>query len=245
MTEFTIALAGVNIHVSAVFPKVRYYCREYLTEEPADIFVQVSMEDLRLEQERSAREDIKEGKPVQDYPPYYLETLAVYRKIALAMLDYNTILFHGSAICVDGEAFLFTAKSGTGKSTHTRLWREHFGNRAVMVNDDKPLLKIQDNQVFVCGTPWNGKHGLGANMMAPLKGICILTRAEENSIQPISVEQALPMLLQQSYRPPNPVDMGKLLKHLETVSKHVGLYLLGCNMDPQAAVVAYEGMKGR
>lgn len=243
MTEFTIALAGRNIHVSAQFPKVQRYCKEYLTDAPADFHVSISMEDLLYEKERSAREDIREGRAVVNYSPFYLETLAVYRKIAVAMLDYDTILFHGSAIAVDGQGFLFTARSGTGKSTHTRLWRELFGDRAVMINDDKPLLKIEDDRVLVCGTPWNGKHNLGTNAMVPLKSICILTRAEENSIRPISVAQALPMLLQQSYRPGDPVAMGKLLKLLEKMTKNVGLYLLGCNMDPQAAVVAYEGMR--
>ena len=106
----------------------------------------------------------------------YLETLAVYRKIAEKMIDYDTILFHGSVIAVDGIGYLFTAKSGTGKSTHTRLWRELFGERAVMVNDDKPLIKVSENGIIVYGTPWDGKHRLSTNTFVPLKGICFMSK---------------------------------------------------------------------
>ena len=82
----------------------------------------------------------------------------IYRKIADALVDDGVILYHGSVIAVDGQGYLFTAKSGTGKSTHTALWRELFGERAVMVNDDKPLLRVKDDQVTVYGTPWNGNR---------------------------------------------------------------------------------------
>ena len=218
------------------------FFKDYLTDAPADIQVITSMDDIVYERNRAAREDRLEGIPLRRFPDQYLETLAIYRKIAVEMLRHDTLLFHGSAISVDGEGFLFTAKSGTGKSTHTRLWREMFGDRAVMVNDDKPLLKIEDDRVMVCGTPWDGKHCLGTNIMVPLKGLCILTRAEENHIQRISASEAMPMLLQQSFRPDDPVAVAKLLGLLEKMAQRVGLYRLGCYMDPEAAAVAYLGM---
>ena len=176
------------------------------------------------------------------YPQPYMETLAIYRMIAERMMDYDTLLFHGSVVSVDGEGYLFTAKSGTGKSTHTANWRKIFGDRAVMINDDKPLLRITQDQVLVCGTPWDGKHRLSTNAVVPLKGLCILTRAEENHIEKISVTEAMPMLLQQSYRPTDPALLSKVLALLDKLSTRTGLYRLGCNMNPEAAVVAYEGM---
>ena len=81
-----------------------------------------------------------------------------------------------------GEANLFTAKSGTGKSTHARLWREVFGERAVMVNDDKSLVQITDSGATVYGTSWNVKHGMGANIAVLMKDVCIVDRAEKNTI---------------------------------------------------------------
>ena len=159
------------------------------------------------------------------------------------MIDFETILFHDSVVAVDGVGYLFTAKSGTGKSTHTRLWREYFRDHAVMVNDDKPLLHIADSGVIAYGTPYNGKHRLGTNTSVPLKAICILTRAPENHIEPITREQAYTMLLQQFYRPADMLKMAKTLELVDRLADGVKLYRLGCNMDISAAKVAYEGMQ--
>ena len=116
--------------------------------------------------------------------------------------------------------------------------------KAVMVNDDKPMLRITDNGVIAYGTPYNGKHHLGCNMSVPLKAICILTRGEKNSIVRIDKKEAYAMLLQQVYRPNDPVQMAKTLKLLDKMAENVGLYKLACNMDIEAAKVAYNGMKG-
>ena len=163
----TYKIAEKNIEIDSLFPEIHALCSDYVTNQIADFSVKISEQDIEFEREKSVRERIAEGLEIINYPDSYLETLAVYRKIADKMLSYETMLFHGSAIAVDGQAYLFTAKSGTGKSTHTRLWREVFGDRAVMVNDDKPLLKVTDSGVTVFGTPWNGKHRLGKNNSAP------------------------------------------------------------------------------
>ena len=245
MYDFTISLAGINIGISAKYEKMRLFCRNYMTDEAPAFTVSVTDADIAYEQEKSDREKLMENLPQVTYPEPYLESLAIYRKIAEKLLDYDTILFHGSALSVDGQGYLFTAKSGTGKSTHTGFWRQTFGDRVVMVNDDKPLLKITDDGVLVCGTPWDGKHRISTNTIVPLKGLCILTRAETNHIEKLTAAQAMPMLLQQSHRSPDPVAMSKLLRLLEKMSQKTGLYRLGCNLDPNAAMVAYEGMNGK
>ena len=160
------------------------------------------------------------------------------------MPDYGTFLFHGSCVAVDGQGYLFTAKSGTGKSTHTRLWREYLGDKAVMVNDDKPLLSVLESGVIVHGTPYNGKHKLGSNISVPLKAICILERAEENHIERITKAQAYAMLLQQVYRPQDSAQMAKTLQLIDKAAERTELYRLGCNMDISAAETAYNAMKG-
>ncbi len=236
-------IADKVVEVNSIYDEVHEYCADYLTDDQADYSVTTTQEDIDFEREKSAREDEIEGIPIRQFSDSYLEELAVYRKIAEKMLDYDTVLFHGSVIAVDGVGYLFTAKSGTGKSTHTRLWREYFGNRAVMVNDDKPLLKITDSGVTAYGTPYNGKHRLGTNTSVPLKAICILTRAEDNHIEPITREQAYTMLLQQVYRPADMLKMAKTLELVDRLADSVKLYRLGCNMDISAAKIASEGMK--
>lgn len=248
MTEertFTIRLADKRIRIVPMYETIREYCKEYITDESdaVDFIVKTGVGDIEFEREYSDREAVREGKEAVCYPDDYLETLAVYRQIAEWMPFQDTLLFHGSAVAVDGRAYLFTAKSGTGKSTHTRLWREYFGERAVMVNDDKPLLRVRDDSVFVCGTPWNGKHRLSTNIEVPLTSICILTRAEENSIQRITPSEAYPMLLQQSYRPADTKALAQTLMVLERLQEKVAFYRLGCNMSMKAAEVAYNGMK--
>ena len=157
---------------------------------------------------------------------------------------YETFRLHGSAVAVDGMCYLFTARSGTGKSTHTKLWRRMLGSRAVMVNDDKPLLRVEENGVTVFGTPYNGKHRLGANISVPLKAICILERSVENHIHPITPEEAYTMLLQQSYRPQDKAALLKTLMLIDKMKEKTAFWRLGCNMDISAAEIAYQAMKG-
>lgn len=235
-------IADKVVSVTSIYNEVHEYCAEYQTDAPADYSVITTQADIDFEREKSAHEDEIEGIPVRRFSDSYLEELAVYRKIAEQMIDFDTILFHGSVIAVDGAGYLFTAKSGTGKSTHTRLWRAYFGDRAVMVNDDKPLLHIADT-VTAYGTPYNGKHRLGSNISVPLNAICILTRSADNHIEHITREQAYKMLLQQVYRPAGMLKMAKTLELVDRLADSVNFYRLGCNMDISAAKVAFEGMQ--
>jgi energy-coupling factor transporter ATP-binding protein EcfA2 len=236
-------LGGKRICINSVYDEIHKLCRQYSADAgEADFLVETSLEDIAFEREKSRQESEYEGLREKDYDEPYLETLAVYRKIAERMPDYDTMLFHGSCVAVDGSAFLFTAPSGTGKSTHTRLWRQLLGERAIMVNDDKPLLKVTDEGVIAYGTPYNGKHRLGTNTSVPLKAICILTRSADNHIEAITREQAYTMLLQQVYRPADMLKMAKTLELVDRLADSVKLYKLGCNMEISAAQVAYEGM---
>ena len=200
MADFRIRLADKTVAVSAIYDSTRDFCSDYLTDTTPDFSVTVSECDITAEAEKSKRERELEGLAPYEFPPPYLETLALYRKIADKMLDYNTVLFHGSALEMDREAYIFTARSGTGKSTHTALWRKLYGERVRMINDDKPLLHIGEDRVTVYGTPWCGKHGLGSNISAPLRAVCFLTRAAENTICECSRTDALVRILQQIYR---------------------------------------------
>ena len=159
------------------------------------------------------------------------------------MLDYDGFLMHGSAIAKDGRAYLFCAPSGTGKSTHTRLWRERFPD-CFMVNDDKPIIRLEDGQFYACGTPWSGKHDLDTNVSVPLKGIVLLARGEENRIERVKPETLIGLLFNQIYRPS---DQAAYLKTIDLVSEMLSscpVYKLYCNMDIEAAEVAERALRG-
>lgn len=243
MFERTYKIADCVVRIRSIYEEVHGLCDEYRSEETAELEITITPENIAYERRKSAEEDKLEGLPVKEYPDSYLETLAVYRQLADALVYRDIMLFHGSVVAVDGVAYLFTAQSGTGKSTHTRLWRQLFGERAVMINDDKPLLRITDEGVVAYGTPWNGKHRLGSNTKAPLKAICILERSKENHIEQVSPAQALAMLMQQSHRPADAAGKLAFLELLDRMIPHLKFYRLGCNMDPEAAQVAYNGMQ--
>lgn len=245
MRQFTVRIAGRVVAVSAMYASTRQYCTAYLCQDKPDFSITITPQDIEFEREKALQEDMLEGLPAREMEDHLFERTAVQRKIAEGLFAYDTLLFHGSVIAVDGEAYLFTAKSGTGKSTHTRLWREMLGDRAVMVNDDKPFLRIEGDRVLVYGSPWNGKHKLGNNICVPLKAVCILERGEQNQIRRIPAEKAVFMLLQQSNRPMGAKLLPKYMDILDQLSQKIAFYRLNCTMDPQAAEIAYKVMSGK
>jgi len=243
MAEFRIKIAGQVAEVTSLFESTRDYCRKYLTQEPAQCHIAVTREDLAFEQEALRQEALEEGIRLRVFTDPFLERAAIQRKLAEFLFDRDILMTHGSTVAVDGKAYLFTAKCGTGKSTHTRLWRQVFGQRAEMVNDDKPFLKITAEGVLACGSPWSGKHGLDTNITVPLQGICILERDRENRMERISPEEALPMLLHQSYRPLDPEKEPRFETLVKQLAEKTPLWHMYCNMDPSAAEVSHNAMR--
>lgn len=245
--RFCVGIAGCVINIHSTYSYVREYCKAYLLPEAflpsADFEIETGALDIAFEKRKSEEEDVREGRAVRCFPEAYLETLAVYRKLADRLLERDILLMHGSAVAVDGRGYLFTAPSGTGKSTHTRLWREYFGSRAVMINDDKPLLRITDEGVTVYGTPWDGKHRLSTNCAVPLQGICILKRAGSNQLKPADRRMAYPVVVQQTNRPLYPEGMRVTLQLIDRLLQRIPVYELYCNMEVEAAGVAYDGMR--
>lgn len=242
MAQFLIEIAGYTGQITTIFDSTRDYCRKYLTDGEPDFSVMVSREDLAFEQEALRQEALEEGIRVRTFTDPFLERTAIQRKTAEFLFEQSVLMTHGSTVAVDGKAYLFTAKCGTGKSTHTRLWRQVFGDRAVMVNDDKPFLKVTETGGYACGSPWSGKHGLDSNITVPLQGICILERGKENHIHRISPEEALPMLLHQSYCPLEPEKRIRFETLVKQLAEKTPLWQMQCNMDPSAAEVSYSAM---
>lgn len=162
------------------------------------------------------------------------------------LLRFDGMLIHASAVVVDGYAYLFSAPSGTGKSTHTKLWLQEFGERAFILNDDKPALRLENGTWYAYGTPWSGKHDISANDRVPVAGICFLHRAEKNEIKPFSGPKAIFSLLDQTARPPSAELRGLLMTLCDKLLTTVPVWQMGCNMDPQAAHVSFDAMsRGR
>lgn len=230
-------IADVVFDAHFTYAYTAHVCRNYKYdgEIQPSFEISVSKEDIEIETKREGQER---------FEPPYLESLCLYRKLLEKLIDFDAIVFHSSAVEVDGEAYLFTAVSGTGKSTHTALWRKLLGERAVMINDDKPIIRLVDGQFYVYGTPWNGKHELDTNRRAKIKAVCKLERGEQNSIEEISAKETLPIILGQTLRHQEIDDLDKLLTLTAKLLQSVRLYRLKCNMDISSAKLSYGVMSG-
>ncbi len=159
-------------------------------------------------------------------------------------LDRSTVLLHSSAVVLDGECYLFSANCGVGKSTHTALWCREFGaQRAFILNDDKPALKLSDCGVTVYGTPFCGKTHLNVNTSAPLRAIAFLDRSKVNSIEPMQSKTAVWNFLRQTLRSHNKEKMDSTLNLIDGILSTVPVYSFGCNISSDAVHTAYEAMK--
>ena len=242
MEVFTMEIAGVVVGVQPLFQSTKEYCRPYLTDKAPELLVKVTRENLEFEQKMLEQEAIEEGLKIRKFTEPFLERTAIQRGVADYLVGKNTLMLHGSTVAVDGNAYLFTAPCGTGKSTHTRLWRELFGDRAVMVNDDKPFLQITSDGVWAYGSPWSGKHGLATNICVPLKGICLLHRGSENVIRRADAQRLIQILRHQAHSPEDATLAKKTLSLVDELAQAVPLWEMYCNKEPDAANVAYSAM---
>ena len=242
MDAFLMEVGGGVFAVQPLFESTRAYCGSYLTDREPEFSVAVDRVDLIREQELLDLEADEEGLKRRKFSDMFLERSVIQRRVAEALVQRGTLMLHGSTVGVDGFSYLFTAPCGTGKSTHTRLWREVFGDRAVMVNDDKPFLKLTVGGVLACGSPWTGKHGLGNNVSLPLKGICILSRGKENVIRPLKAEDAVEFLRSQCFIPEDPELAERALALMDRLMELVPLWQMGCTKDPEAAMVSHRAM---
>ena len=231
--QFTVGFAGLTIEIETVSSCVCVLCRHYLKEGRPDFKVQVTQDDVEHECSLSGRK-----KPDK----VSAELGAVHRKIVEATLDYDMLLMHGAAIALDNVAYMFSAPSGTGKTTHIRLWLNKL-EKSYVVNGDKPLVRITDDNALVCGTPWSGSEQLNTNVIKPLKAIVLLERSENNSIEKISFSQAYPKLLEQTYIPREAEKARKALSLLLSMQGKVSFYRFHCNnLKDDCFEVAYNAI---
>lgn len=228
---FIIRLAELNIGVKNKYDYIYKMCRNYLTNEPADFSVSASDAEIMWEDKGTG------------FEKGYLESLAVYRKIAENILHYNSFLLHGVVIDVKGCGIAFLAKSGVGKSTHTRLWKEFLKGEMTVVNGDKPLIRIIDGKIFAYGSPWAGKENIHTNTKTELKKICFIERSEKNDCMPFNRGVVFERLINQIYIPKDRELFFSTLELISTLIEKTEFYLLKCNTDISAAKTAYEGLK--
>ena len=233
----TILLAGIPVQFDNRFPDLAGLCRGFETDLPPALSIRVS--DNELEEERSKQADV--------FSDGYLETVCCYRKAATALLDWDIFVMHGSVVELDGEGYAFLAPSGVGKTTQTRLWQQHFGQRLRVINGDKPLIRmVRDGESVrfdAYGTPWRGKEGMGCNASVPLKAIFFLHQSQNVEVVPASHAQKVDLLFRQLLLPKEPGRMMRLLDMADRLVSTLPFYVLNCDMTEKSVLCAYQAVK--
>ena len=230
-----IRLCDFLIEVKMKYKYTFDFLTDYITKDEADPDFSVSVTDDELNAELE-----KEPK----FPLAYHETLCLYRKICTLISMHEAFMMHSSVVVRDDKAFVFTAKSGTGKTTHSRLWLKNFPD-SFIINGDKPLFRLKEDGFYVYGTPWSGKEGYNKNTSAKVKAICFLEQSKENSIRPMNAREVLSKIFEQLYIPENKEGAEKVLSLMDKFLSEIPTYLLSCNMEDEAAILAEKIMNKR
>lgn len=232
LENFKILMSGLKININCRSDFVKHFCKDYIftSREDADISVTVSDQAIESEQKVSpfvSRDDS--------------EILCIYRAIAEALPDFDRFVFHGAAIQYEGRAYLFTAPSGTGKTTHINLWKKHLGDKVTVINGDKPIINM-DSEATVYGTPWAGKENLQNNISAPLAAVCIIKQSAKNTITRVESKDAINHLMRQIYLPHNPSALSKTLSLLGSLIENTPVYMLECDISSQAFETSFSAL---
>ncbi len=242
MYEGFIRMAEWNIFIRAAHDFVFRQCADYRTEAvttaaEADLCVEVTPEELAREIERTPT-----GADAG-----YIESICIYRNICRCLPTMGGMFFH-AAVIEDGtdgaspRGYAFTADSGTGKTTHVRLWQRAYGEKIRIINGDKPILRRRAGVWYAYGTPWCGKEGWNINTAVPLDGICFLRRGATDTIRPYPAKEAVAAVFSQIVLPEEPVALTATLDLLDHLVREVPFYELHCTMSEEAARVARNGM---
>lgn len=228
-------IAGIPVEYECRYPLLKERSEKYKAADGIEPFFTLEVTEERIrERLESIRNSTAENQE-------YLEMgTAFYKKL----LMYDGMMLHASAVTVDGFAYLFSAPCGTGKSTHTEMWQKLLGcDRAVIINDDKPAIRKIGDKYYAFGTPFSGKHDISVNEGYPIKGICFVRRAEENSIHSLDIKTAMVPFFDQTIRPVETEYMDMLCERVDDILNCVKFYALDCRADVEAAKVSYNYMK--
>lgn len=234
---FKIKIADLVVEIYNVHSQIEYVSRDYFYDgDDCDFKIVMTPEIIDAERERFKYSHL--------YTDAYIENICIYRQICLNLLKYDAFVMHAAVIGVDDCAYAFTAKSGTGKSTHICLWRQLLGERVYVINGDKPVLRVVDGKLYAYGTPWCGKEMWNTNTRAELKGLCFIERGESNQIRKIEPQEAATLIMKQILIPNDSFGVIKTFELVDKTLKSVPSWKLKCTVSIEAAMIAYNAMNG-
>lgn len=160
------------------------------------------------------------------------------------LVHLKGMVIHSSTLKFKGKGIMFSAPSGTGKSTHVKLWQKYIGEDVVVLNDDSPAVRLISNKPYVFGTPWSGSSFIHSNDSAPLEAIVLLEQAPENSIRKLADREAVLRLMPRAFLPYfDQTMMSESISVFEKIISSVPVYLLQCRPDKEAVELVYQCLK--
>lgn len=230
---FICRICGLNIRINNMYDKIKVLSRDYIINNDAspDIILQADESEIEAE--------------MLKYPQYskeYHEVVVIFRKLCEAVLNYNIFFLHSAVVSFDGDGYVFTGKSGAGKSTHAALW-EKVIHTSCVINGDKPLIKLENDGFYAYGTPWCGKEGMQKNTKVKITGVCFVEQAEKNSIVKLNTTQVIGKIFNQTVYMKNPELNERFMNLLNKFIEDIPFYILKCNISKEAVMTAYNAMK--
>ncbi len=220
----------IDIHYDFLKKKVKEYEADFDSSE-TDVKILVDDDFLQM------KCDEMPGLTIEQH-----EYLWVGQAFNSRLLDYGGIMLHSSCVEKDGYAYLFSADSGTGKSTHTHLWLKNLSGTRI-INDDKPALIKENDAWYACGTPFSGKTDENTNAKVPIRAIVFIKRAKENKVERLPINEAIKLLFGQTIRSKIEERAMVTLEAVDSILRSVPFFSLECNMDDEAAIVSYNGIE--
>lgn len=233
---FKARIADFNILFEEYYNLLYLNMGDFATEfDEPDFYVKTTLEDITHE------EEISECKS----RPYRYELTCAFRYLSNQLYKKDACVLHSCFINAQGRGIAFTARSGTGKTTHMNLWKQLLGDEMEIINGDKPIVRFIEGVPFGYGTPWKGKEQLGGTGRAPLTDICIIERAKKNETIPATKEEAVMILLGQVYMPESPEGVAATMEIINKIVEKCRFWKIRCNMNLDAATTAYNAIFGK
>ena len=228
-------IADLNLDYDAKYEVLKERSKKYEVENNEKSMFQIAVSDEEIEHWEKNNPSF--GKEMSEY---LLLGVKFYKKL----LEYQGCMLHASCVVIDNEAYLFSADCGTGKSTHTSLWLKYLADKnPYILNDDKPALRIIDDEIFAYGTPFSGKNDINENKKVKVKGICFIEQSKINFIREMEPKEVVNLFLNQTVRTFSKEQAELMFDILEIILEKVPFYKLHCDMSREAVMTSYEKMR--
>lgn len=227
-------IAGIILNMNPQYEPLLSQSKDYIDESDKEVEVDISFGNEELEEYHKCFPMLSIGE---------CEYMLYGSKFYNYLICKNGLLLHSSCVVYENYAYLFSAPSGTGKSTHTQLWLKRFSS-AKILNDDKPAISITKEGILAYGTPFSGKTDWNINECYPIKAIIFLNRGEENNIEMMNGKDAIYNILSQTLRPSEPHLMMQLLNLIDQIVTNIPIYKLYCNISTAAVDLVYKTVNG-